>query len=226
MDVFVIPLGEDRYELYCEVAGVPEAPERSGTGFLDGIWHRFTDMLRAAEERQRRPVATDGDKPFLMRVQHRVLGWVVERVAEQRLLWNLRKVDAVVVHHPQDLPFDQVRTIVMRTLRRDFERHRIWLVVHAVAFVVSGALAIVPGPNLIAYYFAFRLGGHWLSLQGARHGMSRVAWSGSPSEPLTELRGLGALERDARAALVRRVADRLQLQDLDAFFTRVAIRPA
>ena len=52
-------------------------------------------------------------------------------------------------------------------LRRDHDRHRIWLVVNTVLLVLSAVLALVPGPNLVAYYFAFRVVGHWLSMRGA-----------------------------------------------------------
>ena len=33
---------------------------------------------------------------------------------------------------------------------------------------MSGLLFLVPGPNVIAYYFAFRMVGHYFSLRGAR----------------------------------------------------------
>ena len=60
-----------------------------------------------------------------MRTQERTLAWMVERIAEQRLLWNLRRETAAVLVHPQDMTFEQVLTLVRRKLQRDYERHRL-----------------------------------------------------------------------------------------------------
>ncbi len=49
MDVFVIPVGPDRYELYCEAA-VEAPPVTAGsTGILGRIRHHFAVMLHQAE---------------------------------------------------------------------------------------------------------------------------------------------------------------------------------
>ena len=55
------------------------------------------------------------------------MAWVAERIAEQRLLWNLRRESAVVAAYPQDLRFDQALALIRRTLQRDCTRHRVWL---------------------------------------------------------------------------------------------------
>jgi hypothetical protein len=51
------------------------------------------------------------------------------------------------------MTFDQVLTLIRRTLQRDYDRHRVWLVIDAIGLVLSGPLALVPGPNVVAYYF-------------------------------------------------------------------------
>ena len=84
----------------------------------------------------------------------------------------------------------------------------------------------MPGPNLLAYYFAFRVVGHWLSMRGAAQGLHRVSWSGRLCPPLAELRDVVALEAPARNARVHDIATRLRLQHLTTFFERVAVRHA
>jgi hypothetical protein len=111
-------------------------------------------------------------------------------------------------------------------LQRDYERHRRWLVVDSLLLVVSGIFMIVPGPNLLAYYFLFRAGGHFLSMRGAAQGLHRVAWTGRPCPPLAELRDVITLEPGARDARVHDVAARLRLQHFSTFFERVAVRHA
>ena len=224
MDVFVIPVGRDRYELYCEV--VPDLEAASDqvpqTGLLGRLRQRFTYMLRAAEDRQHRHRdAVPRDRSWFGRLQDRALGWVAQRIAEQRVLWNLRRQTSAVAVHPQDLSFDETMTIVRRALRHDYERHRVWLVVDTLGFIASGLIALIPGPNLIAYYFAFRVVGHWLSMRGALQGLHRVSWTGRPCPPLAELRDVFALESRARDERVHDVAVRLRLQHLATFFERV-----
>jgi hypothetical protein len=227
MDVFVIPVGRERYELYCEQPAETEAePEPAPEGVFGKLRYRFTEMLRAAEERQRHGAPADEPKGWLGRVQDRVMAWVVERIAEQRLLWNLRRQTTAVAAHPQDMTFEQVMTLIRRTLQRDYERHRLWLVLDTLFLIASGALMLVPGPNLVAYYFAFRVVGHWLSMRGAAQGLHHVVWSGRPCPPLGELRDLAVLEPRARDQRIHDIAARLRLQHLSTFFERVTVRHA
>jgi len=228
MDVYVIPIGRDRYELYCEPGSEAESDVETvpTAGLIGRLRHRFNAMLRAAEERQHRPAAAAREVGLLHRLQDRALGWIATRIAEQRLLWNLRRCAVAVAVHPQDMSFDEVMALVRRTLQRDYERHRVWLVVDLLGLIVSGPIALIPGPNVLAYYFAFRVVGHWLSMRGAVQGLRRVAWSGRPCPPLTELREVFALELPARVARVHDIASRLRLPHLSTFFERVVVRHA
>ena len=132
-------------------------------------------------------------------LQGYMMSWVAERVAEQRLLWRLRGKTEVVASHPDDVSFDVILPIARRTLQKDHDRHRIWLVVDLVLLVGSGVLALVPGPNFLAYYFAFRVVGHWLSMRGAAQGLHRVRWSGPGlPDPDAPARRLGPAGRRAR----------------------------
>ena len=225
MEVFVIPVGGGRYELYCEQATEPDdAPSEIPSGIIGRLRRRFTLMLHAAEERRHQPPDAEGQpKNRWERMQERVMAWVAERIAEQRLLWNLRRETAVLAVHPQDMTFDQVLTLVRRTLQRDYERHRLWLVVDTLGLIASAVLTIVPGPNLIAYYFAFRVVGHWLSMRGALQGIERISWTARSSPPLSELRDAASMTPEIRAARVDDVAARLHLRHLSTFFERVAI---
>jgi K+-H+ exchange-related protein len=225
MDVFVIPVARDRYELYCEPSGEAEGTTEGAqppTGLFGRLRQRFSIMLRAAEERHRRDAVPEA-RSWLGGIQDRILGWVAQRIAEQRLLWNLRRQTAAVAVHPPDLTFDQVMTLIRRILQRDYERHRVWLVIDTLGLIVSGLLALVPGPNVVAYYFAFRVVGHWLSMRGAVQGLNRVSWSGRPCPPLTELRDAVLMESEARDARVHDIALRLRLPHLTTFVERVVV---
>lgn len=227
MEVFVIPLGGSRYALYCETApGADELDDAPATGVLGRLRHGFGVMLREAEAQEQGQTQVPIEGGWWGRQKQRLLRWVTVMVAEQRLLWRLRREAGVTLAHPEDMRFEQVRTIVDAELRRDRDRHRTGLVIFTVAFVLSGLVAVVPGPNLVAYFFAFRAVGHYLSLRGALHGLRGVEWHGRACPALLGLReatGLGPADREAR---VRDVAYQLHLPHLPRFFSRAVARPA
>ncbi len=227
MDVFLVPLGRDRYELYSEqpVELDPDADAPS-PGIIGRSLQRFSALLRAAEEREQARVVDEPKKGWLGRLNDRFLAWVVERVAEQRLLWNLRGKTTAVVLYPEDMLFDQVMTLVRTGLQRDYERHRMWLAIDFLGMAASVLLVPIPGPNVIGLYFTFRVGGHFLSMRGAAQGLHRISWSGRPCTPLGELRDVVALEQPARDERIQDIASRLRLQHLSTFFERMAVRPA
>lgn len=227
MDVYLVPVGGDRYELYCEVPDEPEEPgEERPSGFVRRMKARFTTMIQEAE-RERRRSHVEGEaeeRSFLARMKAKGMRWVAESIAEQRLLWHLRRQTAACLYYPTDVEGTQAMTLLRRQLGRDFDRHRFWLVIDSLLFIASGVLVLVPGPNLVAYYFAFRIVGHFLSLRGARHGLGGVQWTTESSAPLMSLRGAIHLEGDARERHVDDVARALKLEHLARFFERTAIQ--
>jgi hypothetical protein len=233
MDVFVIPVGQDRYELYGEQPVEVFVPEEAPSGIIGTLRHRVATMLQAAEERRHRKTPPpDEAKGFVTRVHERMMAWVVERIAEQRLLWNLRGQTTATVAHPQDMTFEQVLALVRGTLERDYARHRRWMIIDGIAFVVTFVVLgplflLIPGiANLPAAYFGFRTLGHWLSTRGAAQGIHRVEWTGRPCPPLGELRELADLDPQVRHDRIHDIAARLRLQHLSTFFERVAIHHA
>ena len=243
MDVYLVPVGTDRYELYCEVPDEPvtedgEAADDGGEhqppgvfrravawpgGFFRRLRARFREMLAEAERERRLGRASSPQDAWLARVKARGMRWVAESIAEQRLLWHLRSQTVACLHYPDDIDEARSISLLQAQLRRDFEKHRFWLAINAVLFVLSGLLFFVPGPNAVAYYFAFRLVGHYLSMRGARQGQSSVEWRAERSAPLAELRRAIALEPTARERHVQDVALRLRLEHLASFFARTAV---
>jgi hypothetical protein len=225
MDVYLVPVGPDRYELYCEVADEPEEhTPQAPPGLFRRLMLRFRAMIAEAEHERRHGAPDYVNRGWLGRVRARTLRWVAESIAEQRLLWHLRRQSAASFYHPDDM--QEAAAVMLRTqqLGRDFDKHRFWLAIDSLLFVASGLLMLVPGPNFIAYFFAFRLVGHFLSLRGARQGLRMVVWTNQPSAPLSELRTALALEPAVRERRVRDVAGMLRLEHLASFFERTAVQ--
>jgi hypothetical protein len=226
MDVYLVPVGVDRHELYCEVPDEPEL-EPTEPGESHGIFRRmkdrFTAMLAEAERERRQARSTTVQRGWLARVKARTMRLVAESIAEQRLLWHLRRQTAACLFYPDDLDESKAIAEMRAQLGRDFDKHRFWMTIDGLCFVASGLLALVPGPNVLAYYFAFRLVGHYLSLRGARQGLTGVTWRTEKSEALSELRRAIHLDPAVRERRVNEVALRLRLEHLASFFERTAV---
>jgi Mitochondrial K+-H+ exchange-related len=224
MDVFLIPVGQDRYELYCEVPEEDpsgETPEHD-RGFFRGLVQRFRETLAAVERERHHGAASESPQGIVQRIKARFLRSLAETIAEQRLLWHMRGQSRVTAVHPSDLDGARVMAVVSSNMRSDYEKHRRWLVINILLFIISGLLTLVPGPNVIAYYFAFRLVGHFLSMRGARQALDRVEWRTRSSAPLARLRSLIDADGNERRAEVEAIAAELQLEHLPRFFDRVA----
>ena len=226
-----MPTGESDYELYTEEPdAVPETPvEPPPRGFLGffkrlhprRLKHRFSQMLEEAERERRRGEAERAEGGWASRMTKKVMRKVAESIAEQRLLWNLRRTDAARFVYPNDIPEADAVAELRRQMNRDFEKHRFWLAIDSLLLVASGLLVLVPGPNILGYYFAFRVVGHFFSVRGAKRGLSGVAWTHEASEPLAHLRGVAAMDPVTRLEHVERVASELRLDYLPSFFQRV-----
>jgi hypothetical protein len=143
MNVFVIPVAPERYELYYEHTGdlAPDAePPPRASWRSCGAVQRFA---ASAEEHHHGARGSTSSSRF-GRVQDRLLSWMAERIVEQQLLWNLRKQTTVAAVHPRDVAFDQVLVHIQQALKGDYERHRLWLVVDAVGLVLSWPLTVIP----------------------------------------------------------------------------------
>lgn len=228
MQVFLIPIGADVYEPYFEPADeADEAGEVEG-GWLSRQRRKLTDMLREAEaDRHRRhDPAAEAATGFLARWRRKSMRWIVERAAEQRLLWHLRTATEVTLVAPGDLPEGQPLEILRQGLKRDSDRHLRWFLVNLVGLVVSIATILVPGPNVLGYYFTFTTVGHLLAWRGAQQGLRKVQWRVEPSADLAEVRAALAMSAPAREDRLHDLAGRLGLRHLVTFVERLAVPPA
>ncbi len=228
MEVFLIPVEADRYELYCEVPDLDASDDDDDPrGFFRGLLRRFRSALADAERERHHPPPPPSEGEAAPsryeRARRTVMCRMAEAIAEQRLLWHMRNQTEAVAVQPEDVPEGRAREIVRASMQSDFEKHRFWTVVDLVAFLASAVLVVLPGPNIVGYYFGFRLVGHYLSMRGARQALRVVKWQARSSALLTELRAAIALEPDEREARVRHIAAQLQLERLARFFLRTAV---
>jgi Mitochondrial K+-H+ exchange-related len=230
MDVFLIPLGGDRYELYCEAPPDETEPDQDAPagGLIARLKYRFAQVHAAAERARHRRAAppqpdADDDEPkgVIGRAKARALAWIADAIAEQRLLWHLRHQTDATLHYPADMTADEAMRIARASLQRDTDRHFRWLIIDSVLLVLSVALVLVPGPNVVGYYFAFRVVGHYLAWRGGKQGLQAVQWRTDASEPLAEVRRAIDMAPTQRERTLVDVASRLRLDHLATFIERL-----
>lgn len=217
--VYLVPLGPDRYELYTEPSDERTPAPEASDGYFKRTLHRMSERWQEAVETARRSQAAGRWARFR--------DWAVcrasETIAEQRTLWSLRNVTTARLSYPSDLADDEATGVRTRLLSDARRHHGMWLIIDGLLFIASGALMLVPGPNVLAYYFGLRLAGHYLSWRGARHGMDQTTWETHAEPALAELRTLAAAPRESRSPRVQAIATGLNLPRLAAFFDRVAV---
>ena len=217
--VFLVPAGRDRFELYSETPDESLTAPAQHDGVFRKWAHRAGVRWHALVEAARR--GSPGGR--LARWRDRVVSRLAETIAEQRTLWALRDKSSVTLRYPSTLEAQRARAILDGLLAHARRHHSRWLIVDLILFTASGILFFVPGPNLVAYYIAFRLVGHLQSWRGARHSIEVVAWVFEPDPGLAELASLVDVPREKRAPRVAAIAKRLNLPRLTAFFDRVAV---
>jgi hypothetical protein len=208
IDVYLVPIGRDHFECYYEAPDEEETVE-PGVGFFARMRHKFSEQLKEAEQ-SRHQAPKEQPKTFLGRMHRRSLRWIAERIAEQRLLWHLRTATIATLHISGDLPPDRGEAIMRDSMKRDADRHRNLLIPHSLALIISAAVALVPGPNVLGYLFTFTVVGHFL------------AWRGAVNPALTELHRAFSLDPGARHHVIREVAHRLHMPRMARFVERMA----
>jgi len=232
MDVYLIPVGsltEQRYELYCEHQidedGLDPAP---AGGRVARMVNRFKATVAEAEREHQsgrvQPISEGAG--WQERLKRKTLRWIAERVAEQRLLWRLRKESQVTLFYANDLSGEDALAFTRSRLQREADRHLKWSVIDGLLLAASAIVAIIPGPNPVAYYFGFRFFGHLFSWRGAKHALNDVRWDCRPSAELTRLRQAAGLAAAERRRHVHEVALALRLEHLTTFFERTAVPAA
>jgi K+-H+ exchange-related protein len=227
LNVYFIPLAGGRFEPYFEQDEAPEPePGQAGRqGFFARMGARFAEMVREAEL-QRHEKTHEAPTTTLGRLQRKLLCWVAERVAEQRLLWRLRRADRAELHVSEELDPNEALRLFRQGLQKDADRHLRLLALHALGLIASLPFVVVPGPNVFGYFFTFTVVGHFLAFRGARRGLREVEWSVTPNPALTTIGRAVVTEPPERYRLIHEAAERLRLAHLARFVERMAAPPA
>jgi hypothetical protein len=226
MNVYLVPVGAGRHALYCEVPETEIEPSGpvEGQSWRARMMHRFRRTVADAEAQREREELGEApkEKGGLGRY---IVGRIAEAVAEQRLLWHLRRATQSTLVHPHDMDGREALGLARAEFAADYRKHlRHSLLNGAISAVLGVVFFFVPGPNLVAYYFLFLAIGHYFALRGAGRGYSGIDWSTDAAPALTDVRLALALEAPERRERLERITESLGLVKLWRFIERVARR--
>jgi hypothetical protein len=222
VNVYFIPLTAGRFEPYFEHEDEdePAPPDAAPPGFFARMSARFSAMIREAEQ-ERHEQAHRETTTAMGRLRRKLMGWVAERVAEQRLLWRLRRADDATLHVPDDLDPAEGLRLFRLGLQKDADRHLRLLSLHSLGLLASAPFVVIPGPNLFGYFFTFTVVGHFLAYRGARRGLTQVRWRVEPNPVLTSLGHAVATPPPERYRLIHEAASLLRLPHVARFVERL-----
>ena len=225
MDVYLVPAGASTYALYCEMA----APVVSGGNEHAASWiERMKGRFRRAVDEGEASLNGHDPAPERGRLRRLVTRKLAEAVAEQRLLWHLRQATDARLLYPDTLTADGAISLARAEFAADYGRHRRWMIVDALLTAITGPLLfLLPGPNLVSWYFTFRAIGHFFSMRGARRALAGVTWTAEPTPHLTAVAdALSMSDSSERETRIDEAGQALGLTRLASFVLRVAGRTA
>jgi len=85
---------------------------------------------------------------------------------DERMLARVLSARSITLCHPASRSEIDVRANWRKYLAREWRRHLFWLVINAAITPAAALLFILPGPNLIGFWFAYRAVHHLIVVWG------------------------------------------------------------
>lgn len=194
VNVYLIPLGASGPVFYSETpARGEDRPSVESKGGPRGwLERKFRSMQKALHR-------SEGGMGLRIR---RVWGWLQRRIPhDEPLLCRLRKAGMVVVHHPSEFTREEARAEWLKYLTGRRVRHLLGLALNLAISPFTVLLVPIPGPNVVGFWFVYRIVCHTLALLGIHRASGpRVATAFRPSADLDQAPGESLRSRAARIA--------------------------
>jgi hypothetical protein len=184
LKIYLLLLDHARFFFYSdESEASPDTPDaddlvtRPKSGFT-GWFHIRYKRFRSAWQH-----ADSGALLWMRRSWDWLHSWAHPDEAMLARLWSVHKID---LYYPAARPAGDVRAIWSGYLKKQWRRHLVWLIFNGLIAPFAFLLFVLPGPNLIGYWFAYRAVHHTLVVWG----IGRVNRNKVP----TELHPIDALD--------------------------------
>jgi hypothetical protein len=172
--VYLLSIDNRRFFFYADESEAARrednAAESPGTP-SSGLWGRLHDRfhsLKSTLEHSESRVAT-----WTRRTWDWLHTWAHP---DESMLARLRSTRHIDLHHPASRSVGEVRALWGDYLTHRWWRHLLWLALNSVIAPFTVLFALLPGPNLIGYWFAYRAIHHALIVWGIRRARRGRIW--------------------------------------------------
>lgn len=185
MEVFLLPHRKGRYSLYSDAFPSAAAPSKPS----DASGQKVTAPVAPPDAAGKSSISTAATGVWtFIKHAHETLTHAPH--AREQLL---KKVDALAqlerlkVVYPASLTGDKAREIYHQLVAEETEKHRRWLWVDGLLVPLSLVFSVIPGPNLLLAYLAWRSLAHYRSTKGGRRALRELRLELAPNEALDRL---------------------------------------
>ena len=95
-----------------------------------------------------------------------------KRNRSEKLLKEMKTLSQITVYYPANLSLDKVREIYNGIIQVQIKKHKRWFIVDGALLPISAIFSIVPGPNLLLAYLAWRTLAHYKTKKGGERAVS------------------------------------------------------
>jgi hypothetical protein len=165
VNVYLLLVDGERHFFYADETdwqNVERDEAADGAAAKAGFLTRLALRLRRAREAWRK---ADGGLALRSR---RVWDWLHSKIhPDEAMLVRLRSARQIDLSYPASRTEDEIQGIWRDYLRRRLRSHIFWMIVNGLLAPILGvALWLIPGPNLVGYWFAYRAVHHALIVRG------------------------------------------------------------
>ena len=165
MKIYLLSIDNRRHFFYADESEA-DSEEDGGSEHPPtpaGLWGRLHERYR------RLSLTWEHSESRIARWTRRTWDWLHSwSHPDESMLVRLRSARRIDLHHPASRPADQVRALWADYLNHRWWRHLLWMSLNTLIAPFAGLLAILPGPNVIGYWFAYRAIHHTLIVWGIR----------------------------------------------------------
>jgi hypothetical protein len=195
MDIYLLPRRKGKYRLY-STEFKPE-PQRSRTGLQEDSeepkTHRFWNLIKSGYQAA-----------------------AAKRDRNEKLLKEMAILSEITVHYPANLSQAKAREIYDNLVRSKIKKHRRWLIVDGALLPIGVIFTLVPGPNLLLAYLAWRTLAHCKSKKGGEKAVADLKISFVKEPHLREL--FETVHKRfvfGRAARIKAIGEEIGIADLE-----------
>ena len=137
-----------------------------------GKYLLYSKEFQTETPKQNGPEKSQDQNKFLNLIKSGYKTANAKRNRSEKLLKEMTTLSHITVYYPANLSLDKVREIYNGIIQVQIKKHKRWFIVDGALLPISAIFSIVPGPNLLLAYLAWRTLAHYKTKKGGERAVS------------------------------------------------------